>query len=83
MLASKSSFLRTSALTLTFAMVAAGWTPTRAQEAPARGQGVVDDWSHHHVVFSNPGSREDAVRNGTLDRWLKITNSARYQMQNL
>ncbi len=81
MLASKSSFLKTSALTLTFAMVVAGSIPMRGQEAPAQRPGAVDDWSHHHVVFSNPGSREDAVRNGTLDRWLRVTSSVRYQMQ--
>jgi hypothetical protein len=81
MLASKSSFLKMSTLTLTFAMVVAGCIPMRGQEAPARRAGVVDDWSHHHVVFSNPGAREEAVRNGTLDKWLRVTNSARYQMQ--
>lgn len=43
--------------------------------------GFVDDWTHHHLVFSNPGTREDAVKNGKLEMWEKITNNPRYQLQ--
>jgi len=45
--------------------------------------GYVDDWTHHHLIFSNPGSRDDAARNGTLDKWLKVTNDPRYQLQQI
>jgi hypothetical protein len=58
--------------------------PALGQEAadtPAPGGGYIDDWTHHHVVFSNPGTREDAVKHGTLDKWQKITNDPRYQLQ--
>lgn len=52
---------------------------------PARGasnhQGVVKDWSTHHVVFSDPGSRDEAMQNGTYGRWLRIVSDPRYQMQ--
>lgn len=44
---------------------------------------VIEDWSHHHLVFSSPGEMEEAFRNGNLDRWLKITNDARYRLQQL
>jgi hypothetical protein len=47
-----------------------------------RGQsGAPDDWSHRHLVFSNPGPEEKAIQNGRYDAWLRITNSARYIMQ--
>src|SRR5208282_2974535 len=28
-----------------------------------QGRGVPQDWSHHHLVFSNPGTEEDAIVN--------------------
>ena len=31
--------------------------------------GVPEDWTHHHVVFSNPGTFDDAMRNGEIDKW--------------
>jgi hypothetical protein len=48
-----------------------------------QGKGVVDDWSHHHLVFSSPGTEEDAVRNGTYEHWLKVVNNPRYTMQQI
>jgi hypothetical protein len=46
-------------------------------------KGLVDDWSTHHVKFSNPGTEADAIRNGTHDKWLRIVSDPRYQMQQL
>jgi hypothetical protein len=43
--------------------------------------GVPEDWSHHRLLFSNPGTEDDAIRKGTHDHWLKITNDPRYQYQ--
>jgi len=40
-----------------------------------------DDWTHHHLVFSNPGTAADALRNGTYDQWLKVAGSDRYILQ--
>lgn len=52
------------------------------QEGKAqRPKGIVWDWTHHHVVFSNPGNGDDAMRKGTYERWLKITSDPRYLMQ--
>src|ERR1035441_2698450 len=48
-----------------------------------QGRGVPNDWSHHHLVFSNPGTEEDAIANGTHDRWLSIVNDPRYIVQQL
>ncbi len=44
-------------------------------------KGVPADWTHQHLVFSNPGSADDAIRNGTYERWLKISTDPRYIMQ--
>ena len=50
-----------------------------AAQRMAHQLGVVDDWSTHHLVFSNPGTIADAMRSGTVERWYKIVNDPRYQ----
>ena len=59
---------------------------TVAQELTVGGlriTGIPDDWTHHHIVFSNPGAEEEAINNGTHDRWLRIVNDPRYILQQL
>lgn len=51
------------------------------QEHPAQKIGFPDDWTHRHVIFSDPGTADEAVRSGTLDRWVKITSDPRYILQ--
>jgi len=46
-------------------------------------KGVPTDWSHRHVIFSNPGPEAEAIKNGTHDRWLKIVNDPRYVIQQM
>jgi hypothetical protein len=78
------SQVKLSIIIVALAALAAFVIPVRAQDATepaAPNAGFVDDWTHHHLVFSNPGARDDAVRNGTLDRWSRITNDPRYQLQ--
>jgi hypothetical protein len=59
------------------------------QEAPVIRVGGVqitgqpEDWTHHHVVFSNPGTEEEAIRNGTHEEWVKIVNDPRYVLHQL
>ena len=55
--------------------------PVLAQQNQSSNDGIVDDWTHHHVVFSNPGSLENAINNGTSERWERIVSSPRYRMQ--
>ena len=84
MSSAKSSWSKWSSVSVAFLALAAFALPALGQEAAetsAPGGSYVDDWSHHHLVFSNPGTREDAVKNGTLDKWLKITSDPRYQLQ--
>ena len=66
------------------ALAAAAGIPALGQDAaqtPSQGGGYVDDWSFHRLVYSNPGTESGALHKGTHDRWLKITNDPRYQMQ--
>jgi hypothetical protein len=58
------------------ALMAAGITSAHAQ-------GVVDDWSTHHIKFNDPGSEVDAVSNGHHQEWKNYVNDPRYQMQQL
>ena len=56
----------------------------KAQDTTAPS-GLPDcDWSpHHHLVFADPGTEEEAFRHGTHDDWLKIHNDPRFMMQQL
>jgi hypothetical protein len=51
--------------------------------ATGRGMWLVDDWTHHHLVFSNPGTAADALAQGRFEQWYKITNDPRYIMQQM
>ena len=78
------SQVKLSIISVALAALAAFVIPARAQEATepaAPNSGFVDDWTHHHLVFSNPGARDDAVKSGKLERWQEITNDPRYQLQ--
>jgi hypothetical protein len=83
------SFPRLLLMSLSLAMIAGFGISVQAQKAPAitvgnaRVTGVVHDWSQRHVVIPDPGSEEDAVRNGTYAKWSKIVNEPRYVMQQL
>jgi hypothetical protein len=46
-----------------------------------KGLGLPDDWSHRHLVFSNPGTEQEAIENGTFEQWLKTIKNPRYTMQ--
>jgi hypothetical protein len=54
---------------------------TFGPQSPPELEGLSDDWSHHHLVFSDPGTEQDAVQKGTYDEWLEIVNEPRYIMQ--
>jgi hypothetical protein len=62
---------------------AVGLTLASAQQSPTSVQHVVTDWSSQRLVFGNPGTEQEALANGTHDRWLKIVNNPRYIMQQL
>jgi hypothetical protein len=43
--------------------------------------GLVDDWSTHHVIFSNPGTAAQALAEGRIEQWYRTVNDPRYIMQ--
>jgi hypothetical protein len=64
------------------AAIATFGVPGRAQGRLDSPKGVyVDDWTHHHLVFSNPGTLNDAARIGKLEQWQKVNNDPRFQLQ--
>ena len=75
-----------AALLVSFAIA-----PVRAQQPAADGrnqldldylnQPLVEDWSTRHVIFSNPGTLEDARRNGKEENWWGVVTDPRYRMQ--
>jgi len=71
---------RTFRFTGMIALAVLAAVPLLAQkEAP----GFPEDWSHHHVVFSNPGTLADASRKGTIEAWHKVVNDPRYTFQQM
>jgi hypothetical protein len=65
------------------AMLAAMLCVTDAGVSRAAGaEGpVVDDWTHHRLVFSDPGTLSDAIRGGRVGEWLHVMNDPRFALQ--
>ncbi len=43
--------------------------------------GYPDDWTHHHVVFSDPGTMDQALLNGSYEAWRRVVSDSRFAMQ--
>ena len=79
-----SSIVSTGFLAL--AVAAMLGTPAGGQSVSAGNlhiTGVPDDWSHHHIIFSNPGTEERAIQKGAQEKWLQIVSDPRYLVQQL
>jgi hypothetical protein len=57
--------------------------PALAQDNANQASGIVSDWTHQHVIFANPGTVEEAQRNGTFDTWERVINDPRFRLQQL
>lgn len=74
---------------LTLVALGAFIVPAEGQSAPrvlvggAEITGLPDDWTHHHVLFSDPGTEEEAIQSDRYDGWQKIVNEPRYVIQQL
>lgn len=64
-------------------IVAIAANSSASQHAGNGPRSAVDDWSHHHLVFSNPGTEEESWQRGDHDRWLQITSDPRFKLQQL
>lgn len=89
MLSTNSSNSRRAFVALTmglitaFAIPASGQAPQTVHVGNLELKGLPDDWTHHHLVFHDPGTAEDALRNGKYDEWFRIVNDPRYVMQQM
>jgi hypothetical protein len=54
-----------------------------AKATAGHSGGFASDWSHHHLIFSDPGTADEALQKNAYDRWLKITNDPRFTIQQL
>jgi hypothetical protein len=76
-------------LSLTFIAVVVLGATSNGQTAPAVRVGGADvtgipqDWSTRHVIFSNPGTEQEAIQRGWHDQWRKVVNDPRYVIQQL
>jgi hypothetical protein len=56
----------------------------RRQPASQHLVGVPDDWSHHHLVFSNPGTYEQVAKDpAAYAKWLTIRYDTRFILQQM
>ena len=77
-----ASVLRMTVILVILAVPPTSTVLMNGQEGEVRNaDGVPTDWTHHHLVFSHPGSADEAMRRGTYERWLKIVLDPRYIMQ--
>jgi hypothetical protein len=76
-------------MSLSLAMIAGFGISVQAQKAPGvtvggvQITGMPEDWTHHHIVFADPGTADEAIQKGTYDRWSRVVNDPRYVMQQL
>ncbi len=77
----RSSWLMLTLALLTLASFSVSALGQETTTASSKTGGFFEDWSTHHVMFSNPGSESDAFTNGHYSEWLKIVNDSRYVMQ--
>ena len=86
MSAKKSWFHKLSIAAVVFGLVAISSvliTGEPAAQRSSRRVGVPDDWSHHHLIFSNPGTYEQAIASGTYSKWLNLQYDTRYIFQQM
>jgi hypothetical protein len=63
-------------------------TPTQDQDESSTCEegltitkGFPEDWSQRFVVFTNPGTEQEAIKSGRHAQWQKIVNDPRYIVQ--
>ena len=64
-------------------LIAGVFAPSLAQQNSTHRGSVVTDWTSRHVLFSDAGTLTDAVMNGRRERWERIVDDPRYQMQQI
>jgi len=64
------------------ALAIAGSRQVAIGQAPGVS-GYPEDWTHHHLIFSNPGTLADAVRNNSVASWIETNSDIRYIYQQI
>jgi hypothetical protein len=70
-----TSFLRLASVIVVAALAASH------SFAQNENSGFPEDWTHHHVVFSEPGTLHDASGRGSFDSWYKTVTDPRFTFQ--
>jgi hypothetical protein len=70
-----TSFLRLASV-IVVAVLATGHSFAQNENS-----GVPEDWTHHHVVFSEPGTLHEASGRGSFDSWYKTVTDPRFTFQ--
>jgi hypothetical protein len=83
MRAKKNWFYKLSLAAVVFGLVAISSVSMSGQTVSPQGAGVPEDWSHHHVVFSNPGTFTEAQAHGRFEQWYRTVADPRYNMQRM
>jgi len=76
-----SDFTIRSFQLVAMALVVTWLMPSAFAQSQPYVDGIVDDWTTHHVIFSNPGTEEEAIKRGKLGEWQNIVSDTRYRMQ--
>src|SRR6202165_6279179 len=75
---------RLSIVSIAVAIVCAfAFTILLSGQSPQARIGFPQDWSHRHLVFSNPGTFREAVVRGEFERWARIANDPRFLFQQM
>jgi len=62
-----------------FAAILVLGTVSSGQNSPRMG--FPDDWTHRHLIFSNPGTAAQAIQKGTYAQWARIASDPRFILQ--
>jgi hypothetical protein len=81
MKSTKRFLYRLSILAVAFSSLIGLGVLISGEEGSSGRMGIVDDWSHHRLIFSNPGTAVEALAQGRVAEWYKIVNDPRYIMQ--
>ena len=81
----KSFFYELSLSVAIFCVVLISSVVIYGQTSSTQPVGAPDDWTHHHLIFStpHPPGFEQALEEGTLEKWLRLQNEPRLRLQQL
>jgi len=73
--------MRLLRMALTIGVLLMGAGVARGQGEAGLSAGVPDDWTHHRVIFSNPGTAAQALEKSDYDQWARVVRNPRFVLQ--